>query len=183
MISLEGQGPLKIGTRGRFLFQRPSMKVHLPAGTSSWCWVLRDAGRPLLAVVPDQYRLSEFVSDWKVLFPLEEIHILSEIPLTEEHLRSEATRIERGSVVEKWNTTGGCIVTTPSAVLAPLSLPSAGVEIYVGLALERDRFLEWAAGAGYRRSDLVWQEGQYVSRGSIVDIFDPSYRLPLRIEF
>jgi transcription-repair coupling factor (superfamily II helicase) len=159
------------------------MKVHLPAGTSSWCWVLRDVERPLLAVVPDQYRLSEFVSDWKVLFPLEEIHILSEIPLTEEHLRSEATRIERGSAVEKWNATGGCIVTTPSAILAPLSLPSAGVEIDVGLALERDRFLEWAAGSGYSRSDLVWQEGQYVSRGSIVDIFDPSYRLPLRIEF
>ena len=117
MISLEGQGPLKIGTTGRFLFQRPSMKVHLPAGTSSWCWVLRDVERPLLAVVPDQYRLSEFVSDWKVLFPLEEIHILSEIPLTEEHLRSEATRIERGSAVEKWNATGGCIVTTPSAIL------------------------------------------------------------------
>ena len=74
-------------------------------------------------------------------------------------------------------------MATPAAVLAPLSLPSAGVEIDVGLVLVRDRFLEWAAASGYKRSDLVWQEGQYVSRGSIVDIFDPSYRLPLRIEF
>lgn len=183
MTTQDEQQPLDTGTMGTPLFQRASTKVHLPAGTSSWCWLLRGAERPLLAIVPDQHRLSEFVSDWKVLFPGEEIHVLSEIPLTQEYLSSEAIRIERGSAVEKWNATGGCIVATPSAILTPLSLPSAGVDVDAGLALDRDSFLEWAAASGYRRSDLVWQEGQYVSRGSIVDIFDPSYRLPLRIEF
>lgn len=183
MIAAEDEQPIKAGTIGAILQQRSSATVHLPAGTSSWCWTLRDVQGPHLAVVPDQQRLSEFVSDWKVLFPERELHVLSEIPLTQEHISNEANRIERGSSTEQWRSAAGCIVATPPAVMAPLALPSAGIDIQAGFPLDRDRFLEWAHVSGYRRSDLVWQEGQFVSRGSIVDIFDPSYRSPLRIEF
>jgi hypothetical protein len=150
MIAAEDEQPIKTGTIGEILQQRTSATVHLPAGTSSWCWALRDVQGPHLAVVPDQQRLSEFVSDWKVLFPERQLHVLSEIPLTQEHISNEATRIERGSSAEKWRSAAGCIVATPPAVMTPLALPSAGIDIRAGLPLERDRFLEWADRSGYR---------------------------------
>ncbi|MDO9509437.1 MAG: CarD family transcriptional regulator [Thermovirgaceae bacterium] len=157
--------------------------VHLPAGPSSWCWVLRDMKRPLLIVVPDQQRLGEFVSDWEALMPGRELFVLAEIPLTHELFSSEAVRVERGHTAMKWKDSGECMVTTPPGIMAPILLSADGVEVGEGLDIERDGLLEWALRSGYKRSDLVWQGGQFVSRGSIVDIFDPSYRYPLRIEF
>ncbi len=157
--------------------------VHLPAGPSSWCWVLRDVKGPLLVVVPDQQRLSEFVSDWEALMAGRELFVLSEIPLTQELFSSEAIRIERGHTAMNWRDSGGCMVATPPGVMAPFLISSDSVEVGEGLDIERDGLLEWALRSGYKRSDLVWQGGQFVSRGSIVDIFDPSYRYPLRIEF
>lgn len=157
--------------------------LHLPSGPSSWCWLLREEEGPVLAIVPDQQRMTEFVSDWQTLFPERDLLVLSEIPLTHDLFASEALRIERGHTATAWKEKGGCIVATPPGVLAPVLVSSGSVDVFPGGKLGRDYFLEWAARSGYRRSDLVWQEGQFVSRGSIVDIFDPSYRYPLRIEF
>lgn len=160
-----------------------SCGVHLSAGPSSWCWVLRDMKSPLLLVVPDQQRLSEFVSDWETLLPERELFALSEIPLTKEFFANEAVRIERGYTAGKWCESRGSMVATAPGIMAPILLSTDSMEIGEGIETERDRFLEWAHRSGYRRSDLVWQGGQFVSRGSIVDIFDPSARYPLRIEF
>lgn len=160
-----------------------SCGVHLPAGPSSWCWALRDTRSPLLVVVPDQQRLSEFVSDWETLLPGRELSALSEVPLTQEFFSSEAIRIERGYTVGKWHESGGAMVATAPGIMAPILLPTDSTAVGEGFHVERDSFLEWAHRSGYRRSDLVWQGGQFVSRGSIVDIFDPSCRYPLRVEF
>lgn len=157
--------------------------VHLSAGSSSWCWALRDMKAPLLAVVPDQQRLSEFVSDWETLLPERLLFVLSEIPLTQELFASEAVRIERGHTIAMWNGSMSVMVTTAPGIMAPILLPADSMEVREGIDLERDVLLDWAHQSGYRRSDLVWQGGQFVSRGSIVDIFDPSARNPLRIEF
>lgn len=160
-----------------------SCGVHIPAGPSSWCWALRDMKPPLLIVVPDQLRLSEFISDWETLLPDRELFVLSEIPLTQDFFSSEAVRIERGHTVGKWCESSGTMVATAPGIMTPILLPNDSTEICEGLEIGRDGFLEWAYRSGYRRSDLVWQGGQFVSRGSIVDIFDPSCRYPLRMEF
>ncbi len=157
--------------------------LHLPSGPASWCWFLREEEGPVLAIVPDLQRMTEFVSDWQTLFPERNLLVLSEIPLTQDHFSNDALRIERGYTAKAWKEKGGCMVSTAPGILAPVLLPSDSVDISPGVRHGRDEFLEWASRSGYRRSDLVWQEGQFVSRGSIVDIFDPSYRYPLRVEF
>lgn len=134
-------------------------------------------------MVPDNQRLSEFISDWEALFPGKNILALSEMPLTQEHFSSESLLIERGHTAAAWRKSGGTLVATPPGLMAPVLLPTDSMEVGEGVQIDRDAFLEWAHRSGYRRSDMVWQCGQFVSRGSVVDIFDPSGRFPIRLEF
>ena len=157
--------------------------VHIPAGTAAWCWAMRDLEGPALVILPDRRVLAQFVADWEQLVPEKDIQALSEIPLSKELIINDAIRMERGCSTMKWLASGDLMAATAPAVMAPLLLPSERIEIGEGIEAGRDVLLEWALASGYERSDLVWQEGQFVSRGSIVDLFDPSYRYPLRIEF
>ncbi|HDQ93045.1 MAG TPA: DEAD/DEAH box helicase, partial [Synergistetes bacterium] len=158
-------------------------KIHIPAVPAGWCWSMRDLEGPALVVMPDRQILARFVADWENLLPEKDIQVLSEIPLSKDLIMNDAIRMERGCSAMKWLESGGFMATTAPAVMAPLLIPTESVEIGEGIERGRDSLLEWALDSGYERSDLVWQEGQFISRGSIVDIFDPSYRYPLRIEF
>lgn len=42
---------------------------------------------------------------------------------------------------------------------------------------------QWLEDSGYKRSSLVWSPGQYVQRGFILDVYDPSRAMPVRFEF
>lgn len=46
-----------------------------------------------------------------------------------------------------------------------------------------DRVLSALSAAGYVRADMVEGEGQFALRGSILDIFPPDSKLPVRVEF
>ena len=56
-------------------------------------------------------------------------------------------------------------------------------EMEQGSSYPREILLDWLAQKGYERSELVWSPGQFVSRGSIIDIFSPSDPYPVRLEF
>ena len=57
------------------------------------------------------------------------------------------------------------------------------IEIKVKDNLERSLLHISLKSFGFTKTDFVQQTGEYSHRGSIVDIFSPSYSLPVRIEF
>jgi transcription-repair coupling factor (superfamily II helicase) len=67
--------------------------------------------------------------------------------------------------------------TTPAAAL------TAGRRAFaVGDRLDREDLLEYLIGAGYEGTQVIDEIGQFVVRGAIVDIFDPSWEHPVRLE-
>ena len=52
----------------------------------------------------------------------------------------------------------------------------------VGEELDRESFLARLVGAGYRRSPLVEEPGDFSVRGFIIDLYSPLYSFPVRVE-
>jgi transcription-repair coupling factor (superfamily II helicase) len=79
------------------------------------------------------------------------------------------------------------IVTTPSALSAPLMTPAEfrarTSRIAVGESVRREDLLEMVDWAGYERVETVVEVGQWSLRGGIVDIFSPAREAPVRVEF
>ena len=79
------------------------------------------------------------------------------------------------------------IVTTPSALMAPLLTPAEfrarTTHLAVGDSLPREDLLELLDWAGYERVETVVGVGKWSLRGGIVDIFSPAQPAPVRAEF
>jgi transcription-repair coupling factor (superfamily II helicase) len=79
------------------------------------------------------------------------------------------------------------VVTTPSALSAPLLTPAEfrarTNRIAVGDSVPREDLLEMLDWAGYERVETVVEVGQWSLRGGIVDIFSPAREAPVRVEF
>ncbi len=158
-------------------------RVHAGGGTASWAWFCRDVAAPAMLVVPDKRVLQDLLSDWATLVGGGEIPVLPELPMWIEGYKNEALRVRRGKILEEWKEKRGILATTPAALMAPFRISTGYFTVGAGENPGRDLFLQWLASAGYERAELVWHPGQYVSRGGIVDVFDPAWKLPYRIEF
>lgn len=55
-------------------------------------------------------------------------------------------------------------------------------EIEVNKEIDRDLLLETLIAAGYTRSTIVEEAGQFSVRGGVIDLHPPVYRFPVRIE-
>ena len=95
---------------------------------------------------------------------------------------------ERLSVLDKiakgeWD----AVITTPDAALSytitPEELTKKTLRLAVGDEVSEEDIARTLTTQGYARVDMVEGTGQFSVRGDIVDIFPPSYELPLRIEF
>ncbi len=53
----------------------------------------------------------------------------------------------------------------------------------VGEEFDREQLIDYLNSAGYSRSSLVEEKGDYAVRGSILDVFPPLHRNPIRLEF
>ncbi|HEY3276288.1 MAG TPA: transcription-repair coupling factor [Syntrophorhabdaceae bacterium] len=74
-----------------------------------------------------------------------------------------------------------------SALSHPLTSPGAvegmKMELKFGDVLFREDLVAYLNEKGYELTSLVREEGEYAKRGSIIDVFAPSYAKPVRIEF
>ena len=82
--------------------------------------------------------------------------------------------------------TKGVIVTCAAAVMQKV-MPFTEFQRYLqiiscGDLLNRERFCEHLAAGGYRRVSLVEEKGEFSVRGSILDVFPPAEKDPLRLE-
>ena len=79
------------------------------------------------------------------------------------------------------------IVTTVSAAMQnvpPRSIISeAGLAAKVGEDMERERIIRYLTNNGYSRASTVVEAGDFAVRGGIVDIFPPTEKNPLRLDF
>ncbi len=108
---------------------------------------------------------------------------LPEIPLTTDGINQKAIRIQRGEELSRWKKTGGSLICTPGSVLGPYALSNGTFSLRVGDETGRSTLIDWLSSFGYERTETVWSPGQFVVRGSIIDLFDPATRNPLRVEF
>lgn len=157
--------------------------VHLPLSGGAECWACRAPTAPTVVLCPDRKRATTFCSDWETLFPEESLYRLLEIPLTPQGVGNRALALQRGETIAQWADAGGVLVSTGGALLAPLASGTKDLRIEVAGEYNRNGLLDWLVHAGYVRSDVVWSPGQFVFRGYILDLFDPAYAYPLRIEF
>lgn len=157
--------------------------LHLPVKGGAEAWVCGKPSYPLLVILPDFTRARDFAWDWKTLWGDEGILVLEELPLDEEKALHEPLQVRRGETLRSWKSQGGLLVTSPGGILGPVALGDARILLQEGAPFGRDELLAWLSREGYERVDLVWAPGQFVARGSIVDFFDPVYRLPHRVEF
>lgn len=156
--------------------------LRLPVGGSSLPWICRNPSSPLLVVLPDQRVLSEFQNDWRSLFS-DTIYELKEIPLDVDSFKDMALYVQRGEILKEWDSAGGLLLATPGSLLTPVSESSSLFQIKKGRDISRKLFISWINEKGYHQCENVWSPGQYVIRGSIIDIYDPAFHYPIRLEF
>ena len=79
------------------------------------------------------------------------------------------------------------IVTTISAALQKVPpravISGAGLKAKVGQNLERERIEKYLTHNGYARASTVVEAGDFAVRGGIIDIFPPTEKHPLRLDF
>lgn len=157
--------------------------VHLMSKGGMRAWLCRDINTPLLAVFPDQRQVRDFIGDAESLGLFDRRDILPELSFAEDDVRVEALKVQRGYVLECFKKHGGVMAATPASLLAPFASGGDSFRFKTGEAISRDGLVSWLDRKGYERSDLVWSPGQYIFRGSIVDIFNPTDSFPIRLEF
>ncbi len=157
--------------------------VHLLSRGAMRAWACRASEFPLLAILPDQRQARDFAADGDTMGIFERVDILPEVTMTDDEAHSQAVNVLRGGVLEKFRHNSGVLAATPASLMAPFSIGGDRFPLETGEEITRGIFLDWLAQRGYERNDLVWSPGQYVSRGSIVDVFSPSDPYPLRLEF
>ena len=157
--------------------------VHLVSKGAMRSWAARGPDTSLLVLLPDQRQVRDFAADCETLGIFKNVEMLPDMILTEDESRTEALKVQRGGILEKFRLGGGVLSATPASLLAPFSSGGEYFEIEKNTNRLRDRLLSWLAQKGYERNELVWSPGQFVARGSIVDIFSPSDPYPVRLEF
>src|SRR5436853_272811 len=156
--------------------------VRLPVPAAAWVGELlaRDLKRPLLVVVPREADALTWMEaarlfgreDGAVYFPAPSLTPYQE---TESSLQVRAQE----SVALDCVTSGRAvtIVTTPRALFRRLPAPEAFRRAVLAVKPGEDHAIEsltrHLARYGYKRTDLVYEVGDFAVRGGIVDVFPP----------
>lgn len=79
------------------------------------------------------------------------------------------------------------VVTFPDAlaegVISQSSLQSSTLRLSTGMTIDATDLTEQLFALGFRRTDYVYEPGQFAVRGSIVDVFSFSSEYPYRVDF
>ena len=126
---------------------------------------------------------STFIADFSTLYPDRPSYLLNELPLTSDTQGLPALLLERGQALTHWAQSKGVLAASPGSLMSSCLVGGAELKIRKSDAFDVEDVREWLELSGYKRSNLVWSPGQYIQRGFILDVFDPSYMLPLRFEF
>ena len=152
------------------------------AGLSARAY-LAPSSNHTLAIFPDTLQAATFFQDFRTLCPDRNIYLLNELPLTTQTQGLRALLLERGETLRHWVSNKGVLAATPGALMSSCLLGGDELTVKRSERFDAEKIISWLEFSGYKRSNLVWAPGQYVQRGFILDVFDPSYAMPLRFEF
>lgn len=151
-------------------------------------------GRPLAVVLPADVDLEATLLDVRtfhgrrsdhgavVAFPPLEINPYGPVPAHDDIVRERLQTLDR------------CLRGRVDMMIAPVRcwtdrLPQPArfreqsLRLAAGDAMAPERLVEALVSAGYRRTSLVEELGEFAVRGGIVDVFPPTREHPARIEF
>ncbi len=151
---------------------------------------LRNAlGKPVVICCPNEERARDVLSDFRtissasaLLFPEKEI-----FPHRFETREKLSIRGGRNFCLDKILLGEGDVVVTSLLGFLEKTIPVDILKTYrkqVRLAskLDLEEFREKLTVLGYEYNTVVEEIGQFAVRGSIIDVFDPSWEHPVRIE-
>ncbi len=174
LISLLKDVDRQLWTRGAY--------VGIPLEGAALACSLRGLGKSVV-LLPTKQETMSLCSDLQIL-GVEHAFLLDEPPLDEHKLTKDDYLLRRGHIISEWiNSEDGVLMTTPGGIVTPYSFGRSGIVLEVGKTSGRNALTAWLNENGYRKTDLVWQPGEFASRGGIVDFFDPSEKAPVRVEF
>ncbi|UCD70792.1 MAG: transcription-repair coupling factor [Syntrophobacterales bacterium] len=82
---------------------------------------------------------------------------------------------------------GTVIVTSIQGLMQKAMIPHTLEQLTIALnggdEIDREEFIERLVRGGYTRVQVVEEKGDFSVRGGLIDLFSPSYRDPLRVEF
>lgn len=165
--------------------------VRLPVPAAAWVLDLlsEDLGRPMLVLVPHEVNAYNWLEASRLLarqaavyFPAPSLSPYQETAVSLLVRAEEARAVDRllrGQI--------RTVVTTPRALFQ--RLPQSEDFLQAVLDIEPDQeasiegLVQHLTRWGYRRSDLVFEVGQFAVRGGVFDVFPPGQNLPVRLDF
>jgi len=151
----------------------------------------QESGLPLLVITPrptDAETFSEALRFFTepereiLTFPPWETSPYDELPSHQDIVGQRVRTLSQASVRN-----GTLIVTSIQAIMqrtmTPHGLEKLTIALNVGDEIDREEFIGKLIRGGYTRVQLVEEKGEFSVRGGIIDLFSPSYRNPLRLEF
>lgn len=159
------------------------MTLQTPLTGAARPWVFRNISSHLLTIFPDLRQVRDYIADQKsILSNQQQTFQFEELPFREGEPVAPS-QAQRGETFTRWLKQGGCLVTTPSALISPLTFGDNELIVHNATPVGRDFLINWLIQSGYERVELVWSPGQFASRGSIVDLYSPGSYDPIRVEF
>ena len=188
---------LRGGAPYKSLLQGLGDVVRLPVPAAAWVGELlaQDLGRPLLVVVPREADALAWMEaarlfggegvgreEGVVYFPAPSLTPYQEAETSLLVRAQESAAIQR--IASGRVTT---VVATPRALFRRLPRPEdyaeAALEVRPGEDHPIDELAERLLRYGFRRTDLVYEVGDFAIRGGLVDLHPPGEESPVRLDF
>jgi transcription-repair coupling factor (superfamily II helicase) len=176
----------------RSLLQGLGDAVRLPVPAAAWVGELlaRDLRRPLLVVVPREADALAWIEAAR-LFGSEERVVYFPAPSLTPYQDAETSLLVRAQEAVALDRVGSggatTVVATPRALFRRLpraaDFAAAVREIRPGQDHPPEELTEHLVRSGFRRTDLVYEVGDFAVRGGIVDLFPPGEDSPVRLDF
>ncbi len=165
--------------------------VRLPVPAAAWVGELLawDLGRPLLVLVPREADALMWMEAAR-LFGREEGVVYFPAPSLTPYQEAETSLLVRAQESAALDAVASgrltAVVTTPRALFRRLptreAFHSAGLTIRPGEDHPIERLTAHLVRHGFRRTDLVYEVGDFAVRGGIVDVFPPGEDSPVRLD-
>jgi transcription-repair coupling factor (superfamily II helicase) len=165
--------------------------VRLPLPAAAWVGELlaRDLGRPILVLVPREADALTWMEAAR-LFGREEGVVYFPAPSLTPYQEAETSLLVRAqeSVALDCVASGRLttVVATPRALFRRLPTPEAfrgaALDVRPGEDHPIEALVAHLVRYGFRRTDLVYEVGDFAVRGGIVDLFPPGEETPIRLD-
>jgi transcription-repair coupling factor (superfamily II helicase) len=183
---------LRTGAPYKSLVQGLGDVVRLPVPAAAWVGELlaQDLKRPLLVIVPREADALAWMEAAR-LFGREEGVVYFPAPSLTPYQEAETSLLVRAQESAAIHRIASgrvtTVVATPRALFRRLPRPDdfsdAALVVRPGEDHPIDELTERLLRYGFRRTDLVYEVGDFAVRGGLVDLYPPGEESPVRLDF